>query len=156
MPVTNLENFIKLSIPFVNEYYKGVVGIIVLENLIFQDLENHLKQFKLTYPQFNILRILKGQYPNAVELSTIKERLIYKHSDVSRLIDRLVRLQWIEKKTIENNKRKLTISLSELGYELINSIDISHDGFKSLASNLSFEEMQQFNFLVDKILEKKA
>ncbi len=68
----NLEKLIKMSSSFVNEQYKGVVGVMVLNNLIIQDLENHLSKFKLTYQQFNILRILKGQYPKGVQLSLIK------------------------------------------------------------------------------------
>ncbi|QLH47072.1 MAG: hypothetical protein HWD58_16460 [Bacteroidota bacterium] len=89
MSSPNLEKHIKLSQPFVNEYYKAVVGVIVLESIILLELERHLSQYSLTYQQFNILRILKGQYPQETQLNLLKNRMLHQQSDVSRLIDRL-------------------------------------------------------------------
>ena len=149
-----LEKHIKMNTTFVNEYYKGVVGIIVLNNSILLDLENYLSNFKLTYQQFNILRILKGQYPNGVQLSLIKERMLHKQSDVSRLVDRLVGMGWVSKKVDEENKRKLYIGLSEEGLALINSIDINGVEFKSLMTHLDDAEIKHFNEIIGKIISK--
>jgi DNA-binding MarR family transcriptional regulator len=154
MPSLPLEKHIKMNAAFVNEYYKVVVGIIVLNNSILLDLENYLSNFKLTYQQFNILRILKGQYPNGVQLSLIKERMLHKQSDVSRLVDRLVGMGWVSKKVDEENKRKLYIGLSEEGLALINSIDINGIEFKSLMTHLNTSEIKHFNELIGKIISK--
>jgi DNA-binding MarR family transcriptional regulator len=151
----NLEKLIKMSSSFVNEQYKGVVGAMVLNNLIIQDLENHLSKFKLTYQQFNILRILKGQYPKGVQLSLIKERMLHKQSDVSRLVDRLVIMEYVEKKEDELNKRRLHIRLTLKGFDLINSIEVGSDSFKSLMKSLPEHEMLKFNEIISTILAKK-
>ncbi|MBL7765734.1 MAG: MarR family transcriptional regulator [Chitinophagaceae bacterium] len=155
MPEQRLEQLIKLNHPFINQNYKGVVGIIVLESFIFQDLENHLSQYKLTYQQFNILRILKGQHPNGVQLSVLKERMLHKNSDVSRLVDRLVAMNLVEKPPNEFNKRKLHIQLTEEGLNLISTIDIGHPAFQSIMSALDDEEILLFNKLVNKVIDQK-
>jgi DNA-binding MarR family transcriptional regulator len=156
MELAILEKYIKMNSHFVNEYYKGVVGVIVVNNIIFQDLEKFLSQYKLTYQQFNILRILKGQYPKAVPLNLLKDRMLHKQSDVSRLVDRLVNMKFVEKKIDDTNKRKLCVGLSELGYEVINSIDVNGDGFKSITQNLSEDDMILFNQLIGKMISLKV
>jgi DNA-binding MarR family transcriptional regulator len=152
MSSQNLETQIKLSLPFVNEYYKGVVGVIVLESIFSQHLDQYLNQFRLTYQQFNILRILKAQYPNDTQLNLLKDRMLHKQSDVSRLVDRLVGMELVDKKINELNKRKLSIKLSAKGLELINRIDVNDPAFQSLTSALSRSEIEQFNDLVGKML----
>ncbi|MBK8686371.1 MAG: winged helix-turn-helix transcriptional regulator [Bacteroidetes bacterium] len=152
MSSQNLETQIKLSLPFVNEYYKGVVGVIVLESIFSQHLDQYLSQFRLTYQQFNILRILKGQYPNDTQLNLLKDRMLHKQSDVSRLVDRLVGMELVDKKINELNKRKLSIKLSAKGLELINRIDVNDPAFQSLTSALNRSEIEQFNDLVGKML----
>lgn len=152
MSSQNLETQIKLSLPFVNEYYKGVVGVIVLESIFSLNLDQYLSLFRLTYQQFNILRILKGQYPNDTQLNLLKDRMLHKQSDVSRLVDRLAGMELVDKKINELNKRKLSIKLSAKGLELINRIDVNDPAFQSLTSALSPNEIEQFNDLVGKML----
>ncbi len=153
MSGNSLEKIIKLSTPFINEYYKAVVGVLYLETVILQDLENHLEHYKLTYQQFNILRILKGQYPVGVKLSLLKERMLHKQSDVSRLVNRLANMGLLEKKEDKFSKRKLYIILSDKGLALINSIDVGHDKFKSVTTALNPGEIAQLNLLFDKIMQ---
>lgn len=148
-----LENYLKMNTGFVNEEYKAVVGIIVLNNHIFQQLEKHLLSFGLTYAQFNILRILKGQYPNGVALPVFKERMLHKQSDVSRLVDRLHTMQYVEKRTDESNKRKMFVHLTDSGLRLINSINIRDDGFKSILKNIPEDQVVIFNKIVSDLIK---
>lgn len=141
-----------MNAPFVNEQYKAVVGIMVLHNILFNDLENHLSQYDLTYQQFNILRILKGQHPKGVQLNVIRERMLHKQSDVSRLVDRLVSFGLVNKEPDAENRRKLYIHLTPLGWDLIESIAMDDAGFKSLAMALNDEEIQDFNYLLGKMI----
>ncbi len=148
---STLEKLIKLSSPFANPYYKAVVGILYLESRVMQDLDDHLSKFKLTYQQFNILRILKGQYPRGVQLSLLKDRMLHKQSDVSRLVSRLEKLGLVQKNENDLNKRKLSITLSDAGMKLIQSIDVADEKFKSVLSNLSPAEIDHLNILFDKV-----
>ena len=142
-----------MNIGFVNEEYKAVVGIIVLNNYIFQELEKHLSSFGLTYAQFNILRILKGQYPMGVALPVFKERMLHKQSDVSRLVDRLCALSLVEKRPHETNKRKMFVHLTDSGLNLINSISIRSDEFKSILKSIPEEQVVLFNRIVSDLIK---
>ncbi len=153
MSGNSLEKLIKLGTPFVNQYYKAVVGILYLETILIQDLDKHLAQYKLTYQQFNILRILKGQYPKGVKLSLLKERMLHKQSDVSRLVNRLVKQGLVNKKADDLNKRRLSITLSDNGVSLINSIEINNEEFKSVTAGLDLQDVEKINFIFDKILQ---
>lgn len=153
MPGHSLEKLIKLNVPFVNQHYKAVVGILYLETIIMQDLDNHLVQYDLTYQQFNILRILKGQYPHGVKLSLLKDRMLHKQSDVSRLVNRLVKQGLVEKRDDPVNRRRLSITLSPEGLSLINSIEINNVHFKSVVAALSLQDVNTLNMLFDKILQ---
>lgn len=156
MPVNTLEKLIKLSTPFVNPHYKAVVGILFLETIVMQDLDNHLSKFKLTYQQFNILRILKGQYPKGVQLSLLKDRMLHKQSDVSRLVNRLTKMGLIDKNEDPLNRRKLSILLSSEGMKLIDSINVDDEKFKSILRLLSMNEVENLNVLLDKVLQSQV
>ena len=153
MSANALEKYIKMNTHFVNEQYKAVVGIFVLNNYIFQELEKHLTTYGLTYAQFNILRILKGQYPTGVPLPVFKERMLHKQSDVSRLVDRLVALDLVEKRPHETNKRKMYVHLTDSGLNLVQSIDIRSDEFKSILKNIPEDKVVLFNQVVSDIID---
>ena len=138
-----------------NPFYKAVVGILYLETIIMQDLDKYLADYKLTYQQFNILRILRGQYPKGVKLSLLKDRMLHKQSDVSRLVNRLVKMGLVDKQDDPLNRRRLNIKLSEEGLILINAIEINNDQFKSLTNSLSEAEIEKLNLLFDKMLQTK-
>ena len=148
----NLEKVLKLSSPIVNDYYRAVVSIAYLNCVILQDLESHLAIYNLTYPQFNILRILKGQHPNGVKLSLIKERMLHKQSDVSRLVNRLLLMNLLTKEEDEFNKRSLSIKLSDEGFELINKIEISEEHFGSITKIFNQHEIHTLNLMLDKLV----
>ena len=155
MSANSLETLIKLGTPFVNPFYKAVVGILYLETIIMQDLDKYLADYKLTYQQFNILRILRGQYPKGVKHSLLKDRMLHKQSDVSRLVNRLVKMGLVDKQDDPLNRRRLNIKLSEEGLILINAIEINNDQFKSLTNSLSEAEIEKLNLLFDKMLQTK-
>lgn len=151
---SNVERLIRMSTPFTNERYKAVVGVIILEGIIAQDLQNFLNKYQLTFPQFNIMRILKGSHPKPMHFNTLKERVLHKTSDISRLIVRLQAMGLVDKTPLPENKRIIHISLSEDGLNLINSIDISDQHFNSIMKVFSEKEAVQFNNLVSKLLGK--
>src|SRR5690606_27983237 len=82
---------------FKNDYHKLVVNIHLTSARIGERMQNEMKKFDLTMTQYNVLRILRGQNQNAVSVGLIKERMIERNSDVSRIIDRLVRKKLIER-----------------------------------------------------------
>ena len=82
-----IEDVIKGS--FYSEQHKLRVNIIYTSNWLLGEVKEFLKKYDITQQQFNILRILRGQYPKPITTSLIRERIMDKMSDVSRIVDRL-------------------------------------------------------------------
>ena len=88
--------------------------------------------FNITGQQYNILRILRGQYPNSISATEIKARMLDKNSDVSRLLDRLLAKKVISKQTSSSDKRAADIFLTEEGMQLLNAIDEKQNELDSI------------------------
>lgn len=144
------EKVIKQS-KFKDGYHKAVVNLLYTANF-FRDA--HLKifsEFGIQSQHYNVLRILKGQYPSSVSPGYIKEVMIDKGSDLTRLISKLVVLGWVEKNICPENKRKMNISLNQVGVETLQCISHKIEFLDQGLKNLSEEEYQALSQLLDKM-----
>lgn len=135
---------------FRNEHQKGVINLIYTCNWLNEKMKSFFEKEDITSQQFNILRILRGA---GVPISTlqIRERMLDKMSDTSRLVDRLV-LKGLAKKNIcKNDKRLVDVSISPKGKKLLEKIDIHEDEMDAVFGNLSLAETKTLNNLLDKI-----
>ncbi len=148
----NLERLIKQTTPFNNEYVKGELGILYTSSMLNNQSVHFFKPFNITPQQYNILRILRGQYPKVININAIKERMLDKMSDVSRIADRLAKQQLILKQPNMIDKRNADITISEKCLDLLKKIDTDINELQSLMHHLSLEEIMQFNKLIDKVL----
>lgn len=114
-------------------YMKMVVGILKAGQIIDHKVSDVLKEFGITHIQFNILRILEAEKPAKLSLVEISNGLLFKTSDVSRLIDRLVVRGLINRVTCPNNRRRVEIDITESGLEVIRmsipKIELALDGY---------------------------
>ncbi|MCX7723608.1 MAG: MarR family transcriptional regulator, partial [Verrucomicrobiae bacterium] len=90
-------------------------------------MNNVLSKFDLTPQQFNLLRILRGQYPSPASISLIKERMLDKMSDASRLVDRLIQKKLVERKICSQDRRKVDVIITRKGLKLLEKIDAKND-----------------------------
>lgn len=104
------------------KHQRAAVEIIWIFNLLDEHISGTLKGFGLTHVQFNILRLLQSEYPDMISVGEVKERVLFRTSDVSRLIDRLVNKGLVERSLCEQNRRKMDLRISESGLNLIDSI----------------------------------
>ncbi len=134
---------------FRNEYQKATLNIIFTSNWLQQQVKVLLEPADITPQQFNILRILRGQSP----LSTlqIRERMLDKMSDTSRLVERLIKKELLEKKSCKVDKRLVDVTITQKGLALLASLDTDTEGLDNMLSHLSQEESTQLNSLLDKI-----
>jgi DNA-binding MarR family transcriptional regulator len=112
------------------------------------------KTYDITNQQFNILRILRGQYPTKISGAEIKSRMIDKNSDVSRLLDRLLAKNLIEKTPCPQDKRAADVMISEKGLSLLLEIDEKLDETDTAVINLNSAEAEQLSLLLDKCRER--
>ncbi len=135
---------------FRNAYQKAAINLIYTSSWLEGQQKDFFKQHGITNQQFNILRILRGQFPNKISGADIKTRMLDQNSDVSRLLDRLILKKLILKSQCPNDKRAADIAISESGLELLKNIDREIENLDGLLSNLTQEEATQLSILLDK------
>lgn len=135
---------------FRSEYQKASVNLIYTFNWMTQQLKDIFEKEDLTMQQFNILRILRG---SQVPLSTlqIRERMLDKMSDSSRIVDRLVIKGLAKKVVCKKDKRLVDVTISDKGRKLLQKIDLQEDKMDGILKNISTEEAQTLNTILDKI-----
>ena len=143
-----IEDEIKQS-KFRNPSQKAVINLIFTASWLQGRHQDFFKSVGLTNQQFNILRILKGQYPKSTSATEIKSRMLDKNSDVSRLLDRLAAKNLITKQTCPNDKRAADITITEAGLTILADLEKRQAEIDGVL-NLSEEEANQLSNLLDK------
>lgn len=135
---------------FRNEYQKGIINLIYTYNWMNEKMKAFFEKEDITSQQFNILRILRGA---GVPISTlqIRERMLDKMSDTSRIVDRLIKKGLAKKTLCKSDKRLVDISISPKGGRLLEKIDMHENKMDAVLGNLSIAETKTLNELLDKI-----
>jgi DNA-binding MarR family transcriptional regulator len=141
---------IKQQRQFRNEHHKATVNILFSSNWLMENIKKFLQQEDITPQQYNILRILRG---NGKPLSTlqIRERMLDKMSDTSRIVDRLLKKELVEKKTSQSDKRLVDVTISTKGLQLLDRLDNNNASLDGILFNLSHDEAKSLNNLLDKM-----
>ena len=139
---------------FRNEYQKGIINLIYTYNWMNEKMKKVFDNEGITAQQYNILRILRGA-GKPISTLQIRERMLDKMSDTSRIVDRLV-LKGLAKKTVcANDKRLVDVSISIKGKTLLEKIDLYEKDMDAILGNLTDAEAKSLNKLLDKIREPK-
>jgi DNA-binding MarR family transcriptional regulator len=136
---------------FRDNYHKAMINLFYTSNF-FRDAHVHIfKKYKIQGQHFNVLRILKGKHPEPVSPGYIKEVILDKGRDLTRLIDKLVELKWVSRKICEDNKRRMNINLTAKGLEVVEKITNELVMVDQKIKHLSEEEYEQLSNLLDKM-----
>jgi len=144
-----LEDEIKQAKPFKDEFQKLALNIIYTSGWLNCLTSRQLKPFDLTPQQFNVLRILRGNYPGTYCNQEITERMMDKSSNASRIVDKLLQKKLIERKENITDRRLVDIKITEKGLELLKEIDSSFSEMKKIFNNLTQEQARQMNEWLD-------
>lgn len=134
---------------FTSPQQKAALNLLFTASWLQAKNQQFFGQFGITGAQFNILRILKGQYPNSLSVGEIKSRMLDRNSDMPRLLNRLLTKGLIEKRTCPNDKRASDVFISQSGIALLQRIN-QHQKILDGLLNLSNEEAEQLSYLLDK------
>lgn len=145
-----LEDEIKQQ-SFRNEYQKLAVNLIFTGSWINFKSYEMLKPFKLTTQQFNILRILRGQYPNPATVNLLIERMMDKMSNASRIVDKLVGKKLVERKLKEDDRRCVDVIITDKGLKLLDKIEAGEKQMERTFETLTVKEAKELNTLLDKL-----
>lgn len=134
---------------FRSAYHKAVINLIYTANWLQNKHHSFFKAYGITGQQFNILRVLKGQFPKSISATAIKSRMLDQNSDVSRLLDRLQKKGLIERRICPRDKRASDVFITKAGIDLLKVIDQKDDEINSVLL-LTEEEARQLSDLLDK------
>lgn len=148
-----LEDAIHQNKPFGSPHEKAVVNLLYTNGWLKSEMKSHFKRFEITGKQYNILRILRGA-GHPISTSTLRDRLLDKSSDVSRIVERMAIKGLINKNTCKSDKRLVDVVLTEKGSLLLETIDSHSDTIIGIMSGLTKKEAVTLNLLLDKIRTK--
>ncbi|TSA26476.1 MAG: MarR family transcriptional regulator [Ignavibacteriales bacterium] len=136
---------------FRNEYHKLAVNVLYTNGWLVNLYSNLFSKHDITSNQYNILRILRGQYPNPATVNLLKERMLDKMSDVSRLVERLRTKGFVKRDLCSKDRRCVDVVITDNGLHLLKEIDKLNDKHDSFLKNLSESEAKKLNNLLDKL-----
>lgn len=146
----NIEEAIDSKLP--NPQVKAIVNLRYTANAVGAAQNTFMSEFGITMPQFNILRILRGA-GTEITVNTVKERMIEKSPNATRLMDKLIDKKLICRTRCNEDRRVVYVKISDEGLALLAKIDdkFEKDGFRFIDNGLTDEEANTLSDLLDKL-----
>jgi DNA-binding MarR family transcriptional regulator len=136
---------------FRTPYHKAMVNLIYTHNW-FMDFQNELlKPYGITIQQYNILRILRGQHPKPANIKLIRDRMLDKMSDASRIVEKLRLKDFAGRSLSKTDRRNVDVIITPKGLEVLEKIDQLSYKQELFMSHLTLAEINQLNDLLDKL-----
>lgn len=136
---------------FRNSYQKAAVNLIYTVGWLRDKMKKFFEEDDITPQQFNILRILRGSYPEPLSTLQIRERMLEKMSDTSRIVDRLITKGLVKKLTCKKDRRLVDVIITDKGKKLLEKLDQNQAEMDALLSNLSENDALLLSNLLDRI-----
>ncbi len=140
---------------FRNEHQKAGINMIYTYGWIMERQKEVFATEDITPQQFNILRILRGSHPEPLSTLQIRERMLDKMSDTSRIVDRLIAKGLVKKGICKTDRRLVDVIISDKGKKLLERMDRLQDDLDNITGNLSRKEAAMLSLLLDKIRGSK-
>jgi DNA-binding MarR family transcriptional regulator len=138
---------------FSSEYQKAIINILYTSNFLSLIHSKTLKPYGISPEQFNILRILRGQYPQPATVKLLIERMLNKSSNASRLVEKLRLKGLVDRKEVPNNRREVDVFITEKGLELLDKLDKKGLEDNKNSDKITDQELKELNRVLDKIRE---
>jgi MarR family 2-MHQ and catechol resistance regulon transcriptional repressor len=146
-----LEQAIQQS-SFISDENKVAINFMYTYNNFKENHNNFFKPFAITPQQYNVLRILRGSYPKPLTTFQLRDRMLDKMSDASRIVERLVKKDLVVRKVSKSDKRLVDVVISDAGQKLLESIEIPQDNrIREVFKNFSADDTAIFGKLLDKM-----
>ena len=135
---------------FRNEYHKTAVNLIYTFHWLNERMNVIFENHDITSQQFNILRILRGANKPLSTLQ-IRQLMLDKMSDTSRIVDRLLKKEMVHKVTSSIDKRLVDVSITKKGMQLLEQLDTQQKEMDAIFNGLNEEEAKMLSDLLDKL-----
>lgn len=136
---------------FRDEFHKAGINLIHSYNWLIYRSDKFFKKHGITQQQFNVLRILRGQYPEKCNLKLVRSRMLDRMSDVSRIVEKLAKRGLLFRSECPTDRRNIDILITQDGLNLLMEMDYLDAEFSRLLSALNEQEAKLLNQLLDKL-----
>lgn len=136
---------------FKNAKQKAMLNLLYTYGWVIERIKGFLADEDITHQQYNILRILRGSAPEPLSTLQIRERMLDKMSDTSRIVDRLVAKGLVKKVTCPTDKRLVDVTIADKGQKLLKKLDAEADHMDEIMKNLSEKDAEMLTMLLDKL-----
>jgi len=136
---------------FKSIYHKAFINLLYTTNWLQIKQANLFKPYHITLPQFNILRILRGQYPKPATINLLIERMLDKTSNASRIVDKLEAKKLVTRQQCPHDRRTVDVLITQAGLDLLQQVDNDQKDIQFGINNLTDTEAEQLSHLLDKI-----
>ena len=140
---------------FRNARQKAMLNVLFTYGWITEKMKSILAPEDITFQQYNILRILRGSFPKPLSTLQIRERMLDRMSDTSRIVDRLVAKQLVKKVICSKDRRLVDVTITEKGQNLLKKLDAQVNHFEDIMDNLTEKEAAIISNLLDKLRDGK-
>lgn len=145
-----IENEIQQT-KFRNAHQKAAINLIYTVAWMRDRTKCVFEAEDITSQQFNILRILRGSFPQPLSTLQIRERMLEKMSDTSRIVDRLIAKGLVKKLVCKNDRRLVDVIITDKGKKLLERLDERQDEIDGVLQNLSEKDANILSDLLDKL-----
>ena len=118
----NLQEEISRSRPFESVAEESYLAIVRTAGAVSTAVSRFLKEQGLSEPQYNVLRILTGAGSEGLPCQEIGGRMITPVPDVTRLVDRLEKAGWAERRRTDSDRRVVRVVATTAGKRLARSL----------------------------------
>lgn len=139
---------------FKSEHEKLMINLLYTSGWLQANQIRFFKQYDLSPEQYNVLRILRGQHPNAASVSLVQERMLDKMSNASRLIDKLKSKDLISRTECPKDRRQVDVKITVAGLSLLKKIDEERGDIRAFTGVIKRSEAKILNTLLDKLRTK--
>ena len=136
---------------FTSAKQKAMLNVMFTYGWVVERIRDFLATEDITHQQYNILRILRGSHPQPLSTLQIRERMLDKMSDTSRIVDRLIVKGLVKKGTCEKDKRLVDVTITEKGQKLLKKLDAHSDHIEGIMNNLSEKDAEMLSSLLDRL-----
>ena len=136
---------------FTSIYHKANINLVYTTGWLQARQTEIFRQYGITLPQFNILRILRGQHPKPASINLLIERMLDKTSNASRIVDKLEVKALVTRTPSVHDRRAVDVAITPAGLDMLHRLDAKAEEFNDGLNNLTPQEAEELNRILDKI-----
>lgn len=146
----NFEDEIRQNI-FKNDTLKALLNVMYTSNWVRDGHSHIFKEYNILQQHYNILRIVRGRNGEEVTPGEIIKVMLDKGRDLTRLVDKLVKIGYLERSQDTVNRRKVNIIITEKGLKITDEIEAKISEWINSKIKMSPEETKTLNKLLDQM-----